>query len=75
MPKKLQRIELLFVGTPAPDGTWDIQATADLMVGIEEYPELPAWRKGIPIVLTEAQAITIRNFVMTVVLPQAEAAK
>ena len=75
MAKKLQKIELLFVGTPKEDGTWDIQTTADLMVGIEEYPELPAWRKGIPIILTSAQEAAIRDFVRTVVLPQAEVAK
>lgn len=75
MAKKLQKIELLFVGIPDMAGIWQIQATADMMVGVEEYPDLPAWRKGIPIVLTTAQVTAIKNFVRDVVIPQAEATK
>ena len=75
MAKKLQRVELLVVGTPNLDGTWKIQASADLMIDLEEYPDLPAWRKGIPIVLTTAQETAIKDFVKTVVSPQAEVAK
>lgn len=75
MGKKLQRIELLIVGVPDEAGVWGIQASADLMVGLEEYPDLPAWRKGIPILLTDDQETAIKGFVRTVVLPQAELGK
>ena len=75
MPKQLEKIELSVTGILNPDGTWDIKTSADLTVGIEEYPDFEPRRKGIPIVLTADQETTLRNFVNNVVLPQADAAK
>lgn len=75
MAKKLQKIELNIVGTPNPDGTWLVKASADLTVGLDEYPDWDTIRKGIAITLTPTQETTIKNFVNNVVLPQAEVAK
>ena len=74
MAKQLQRIELNIVGTPNPDGSWEVGVSADLTVGLEEYPEWTI-RKGILIMMTGAQETIVRNFVKNVVLPQAEEKK
>ena len=74
MPKQLEKIELSVTGIPNPDGTWDVKTSADLTVNLSEYPEWTV-RKGIPIILTAAQKLTIEKFVSTVVLPQAEERK
>jgi len=74
MTKRLSKVELNVTGVHNPDNTWGITASADLTIGLEEYPEYNL-RKGIPITLTPTQETTIKNFVKNVVLPQAEAAK
>jgi len=74
MAKEVQAIQFNVRGTKNPDGSWGVTASATLAIGIEEYP---GWitSKGIPIELTPTQEDTIKKFVTTVVLPQAEAAK
>jgi len=75
MVKQLRKIELNIVGEPDTSGVWQIKASADLTTGLDDYPDWNPQRKGIPIVLTSSQKTTIKNFVKTVVLPQAEEKK
>ena len=75
MAKQLQKIELNIVSVPDSKGVWQVSVSADLTIGIEEYPDYTPERKGIPITLTSTERVAIKNFVATVVLPQAEAAK
>ena len=74
MAKELRGIQFNITGTPNPDGSWDVKASATLTVGLSEYPEFNQ-SKGIPIILTATQEATIKKFVKDVVIPQAEEKK
>jgi len=75
MAKKLQRIELIILGELGKNKEWDVTATATITTGLEEYPEVPEWKKGIPITLTDAQKANISYIITSFILPQAETAK
>uniref|UniRef100_A0A6M3JQF1 Uncharacterized protein n=1 Tax=viral metagenome TaxID=1070528 RepID=A0A6M3JQF1_9ZZZZ len=51
------------------DGEWIVTLSAHYGVGASEYNEFST-RKGMPVVLTEAQEDTIINFAKNVVYPQ-----
>jgi hypothetical protein len=74
MSKQLRKVELNIVGVLQEDASWKITTSADLTVGLSEYPDYER-RKGIAVILTPAEELTVKNFVATVVLPQAEVAK
>lgn len=73
--KKLTKVELNILCEPDAQGVWQAQVSADLSVGLSEYPDFEPRRKGISIALTPAQEATILGFVRNVVVPQAEGAK
>ena len=73
--KQLKRIELNIIGTPDELGVWQVKVSADLTVGIEEYPDWDTRRKGMVVILTPVEETAIKNFVKNTVLPQAELAK
>jgi len=74
MAKQLNKVELLVTGEPDPLGVWHTKPQADLTIDVGEYPDVPAYRKGIAIELTEEQQTAVDDFFRAVILPQAEAA-
>ena len=75
MPKELKHIRFTVDGVKRPDSTWVVTGSCDLEVGLTEYPDWEARRKGMVIVFTPTEETQIKTFVANVVLPQAEAAK
>lgn len=73
--KQVQRVELRFDCELDDNLIWQAKASADFLVSLSEYPDMPPKRKGIVIVLTPAQETTILNFIRNSVIQQAEAAK
>ena len=74
MAKTCREIEYRVKGTPDELGVWHTESAADVTVAVIEYPDVPEYRKGIPIVLTPEQQAAVDDFFRTVVLPQAQAA-
>ena len=75
MPKVIKQVDITIMVTKNELGEVIVRESADLMVGLDDYPDFEPRRKGIPITLTPTQETAIINHVKNVVLPQAELAK
>jgi len=71
MAKNIKEIMVQIIVTKDEAGKIIVSETAHLTVGADEYPEFES-KKGIEIVLTEAQEAAIISHIKNVVLPQAE---